>query len=357
MKFSLFAHMERISSEDNQKQLYDEFIELCKIADEGGMHAIWTGEHHGMNFTIAPNPLLSLVDVARHTKTVRLGTGTVIAPFWHPIRLAGEAAMADIITEGRLDLGIARGAYQFEYDRMMPGLDAWGAGQRLRELIPAVKALWKGDYAHEGEFFQFPKTTSAPLPLQENGPPIWVAARDPNSHDFAVANGCNVQVAPLWKGEEEVQHLIDTFNDACAKNPQVPRPKIMLLMHSYVAEDAADAKLAAKEFNRFYNYFGAWFMNKREITQGLIKPLSEEEIAAHPFYTPEAMERDLVIGTPDQVIQRLRHYEAQGYDEYSFWIDSSQSFERKKASLLRFINEVMPAFQKEGADAELSAIH
>ena len=80
MKFSLFVHMERISDGQSHKQLYDELIELCEIADKGGMHAIWTGEHHGMNFTIAPNPLLNLVDLARRTKNVRLGTGTILAP-------------------------------------------------------------------------------------------------------------------------------------------------------------------------------------------------------------------------------------------------------------------------------------
>ena len=345
MKFSLFAHMERISPDQDQKQLYDEFIQLCKIADDGGMHAIWTGEHHGMNFTISPNPFLNLIDVARHTKNVRLGTGTVIAPFWHPIRLAGEAAMTDIITEGRLDLGIARGAYSYEYERMMPGMDAWEAGQRMRELIPAVQGLWQGDYAQEGEFHSFPKTTSSPKPLQQDGPPIWVAARDPNSHEFAVANGCNVQVTPLWKGDEEITDLMGKFNDACAKHADVPRPKIMLLQHTYVADSAADVKRGAEELNRFYNYFGAWFMNKRDVSQGLIDPLSDEEIAAHPFYSPEAMERDLVIGEPAAVIERLKKYEALGYDEYSFWIDSSMSFERKKASLERFITEVMPAFQ------------
>lgn len=345
MKFSLFAHMERISEADDQKRLYDEFIQLCKIADDGGMHAVWTGEHHGMNFTISPNPFLNLIDVARHTKNVRLGTGTVIAPFWHPIRLAGEAAMTDIITEGRLDLGIARGAYSFEYERMMPGMDAWEAGQRMRELIPAVQGLWQGDYAQEGEFHSFPKTTSSPKPLQQDGPPIWVAARDPNSHEFAVANGCNVQVTPLWKGDEEIADLMGKFNDACAKHSDVPRPKIMLLQHTYVADSAEDVKRGAEELNRFYCYFGAWFMNKRDVSQGLIDPLSDEEIAAHPFYSPEAMERDLVIGEPAAVIERLKKYEALGYDEYSFWIDSSMSFERKKASLERFITEVMPAFQ------------
>ncbi|MGM7372867.1 LLM class flavin-dependent oxidoreductase, partial [Acinetobacter baumannii] len=55
MRFSLFVHMERVSDQQTQKQLYDEMIELCQIADRGGMHAVWTGEHHAMNFTIAPN--------------------------------------------------------------------------------------------------------------------------------------------------------------------------------------------------------------------------------------------------------------------------------------------------------------
>ncbi len=345
MEFSLFAHMERISPDQDQKQLYEEFVELCKIADKGGMRAVWTGEHHGMNFTIAPNPFLNLVDVARHTQNVRLGTGTIIAPFWHPIRLAGEAAMTDLITDGRLELGIARGAYTFEYERLMPGLEAWEAGQRMRELVPAVKALWAGDYAHEGEFYRFPKTTAAPLPQQEGGPPIWIAARELNSHEFAVRNGCNVQVTPLWNGDDEVRDLMSKFNDACAKFPDQPRPDVMLLMHTYVAEDDEDAKRGAVELNRFYNYFGAWFMNKREITQGLIAPLSDEDIAAHPFYTPEALERDLVVATADKVIERLKIYEELGYDEFSSWIDSSMSFERKKASLERFISDVMPAFK------------
>jgi alkanesulfonate monooxygenase SsuD/methylene tetrahydromethanopterin reductase-like flavin-dependent oxidoreductase (luciferase family) len=344
MKFSLFAHMERISESQDQRQLYKEFVELCQIADKGGMHAVWTGEHHGMNFTIAPNPLLNLVDLARQTKNVRLGTGTVIAPFWHPIRLAGEAAMVDIMTDGRLELGIARGAYSFEYERLRPGMDAWEAGQRMRELVPAVKGLWKGDHVLEGEFNSYPATTSAPLPLQQDGPPIWVAARDPNSHEFAIANDCNVQVTPLWKGDDEVRHLAETFDAACAKLPDKPRPKLMLLMHTYVAEGESDAQQAAEELNRFYNYFGAWFMNKREIRQGLIKELTDEEIAAHPFYSPEAMSRDLVIGAPQAVIDRIKSYEAMGYDEYAFWIDSGMSFERKKASLERFISDVMPAF-------------
>lgn len=344
MKLSLFLHMERVSADDAQDKLYDEMMELCEIADKGGLHAIWTGEHHGMNFTIAPNPFINLVDIASRTKNVRLGTGTIIAPFTHPIRLAGEAAMTDLITKGRLDLGIARGAYSFEYERLMPGMDAWEAGQRMRELVPAVKALWKGDYEHKGEFWNFPSTTSSPQPKQQPHPPIWVAARDPNSHEFAVKNGCNVQCTPLHQGEEEITRLITTFKAACQEySPEHPL-KIMLLQHGFVAEDEADAQQAAVELNRFYNYFGAWFKNERPVQQGLIKPLTEEEIAANTYYSVEGMRKNLAIGNPDQVIARLKNYEAMGYDEYALWLDSGMTFERKKASLERFIKHVAPAF-------------
>ncbi|WP_420547974.1 LLM class flavin-dependent oxidoreductase [Curvivirga sp.] len=343
MKFSLFAHMERLSPDQPHTELYEEFVSLCQIADEGGMHAIWTGEHHGMEFTIAPNPFVTLVDLAHRTKNVRLGTGTVIAPFWHPIKLAGEAASTDLIIDGRLELGIARGAYSYEYERIMPGLDAWEAGQRMRETAPLLRQLWEGDCAHEGEFYKFPSTTSAPKPAQTDGPPIWIAARDPNSHEFAVSNNFNVQVTPLWQGIEEIESLMERFNNACDKHDG-PRPKIMLLHHTYVGSDTNDVDLAANELSRYYNYFGAWFQNKRPVKQGLIERLSDEDIANNEMMAASKLRKDLTIGTAQEVIDQIKHYEDLGYDEYSFWIDSGMSYERKRDSLNRFINEVMPAF-------------
>jgi len=342
MDFSLFAHMERLTPDEPHDQLYEDFLRLCQMADEGGMRAIWTGEHHGMEFTIAPNPFLSIVDLAHHTKNVRLGTGTVVAPFWHPIKLAGEAAATDLMTGGRLEMGIARGAYSYEYERLMPGMDAMEAGLRMRETTPLLRALWAGDCTHEGEYYQFPNSSSAPKPLQSDGPPIWIAARDPASHDFAVRNDFNVQVTPLWQGIEEIESLMAKFETAVAENNK--RPKIMLLHHTYVASDADDLSRAADELNRFYCYFGAWFQNKRPVSQGLIAPLSDAEIAKNPMMSPENMMRDLTIGTAQSVIDQIKRYEDLGFDEFSFWIDSGMSAERKRASLARFIDDVMPAF-------------
>ena len=343
MEFSLFGHLERTSDDRSHESLYQEFIEYCSIADEGGMRIVWTGEHHGMDFTIAPNPFINLVDLSHRTKNLRLGTGTIIAPFWHPIKLAGEAAMTDLVTQGRLELGIARGAYAFEYERLSPGLEAWEAGQRMRELVPTLPKLWRGDYAHEGEFYQFPATTSAPKPVQPGGPPLWIAARDPSSHEFAVEQGCNVQVTPLWQGNEEITSLMERFKVACGKFSN-HSAKIMLLHHCYVGADADDVALAVKELHRFYGYFGAWFQNKRPITQGMIKALSHEEVQANKMVTEAGIGQDLTVGTKQQVIDRIKYYRDLGYNEFSYWVDSGMSHERKRASLSRFVDEVMPHF-------------
>lgn len=344
MKISLFAHMERADPNLSYAELYAQFLELCEMADRGGFSGIWVGEHHGMDFTIAPNPFAQLCDLANRTSNLRLGTATIVAPFWHPIKLAGEIAMVDIITGGRLEVSISRGAYEFEYERLSPGLDAWRAGEMLREIVPAIKEIWKSDYAHDGKHWQFPAVTSVPTPLQDPHPPLWIAARNPDSHNFAVANGCHVQVTPLWHNDDEVADLMDKFNVAVADNPAAPRPKIMVLRHTYVGASEADLCRAAEKLSQYYCTFGAWFKNNRPVHNGRIAPLSATERAQIEMFSPDNMRANNIVGTPQQVIQRLKYYQSLGYDEYAFWIDTGMSHATKKQSLQLFIDEVLPEF-------------
>jgi alkanesulfonate monooxygenase SsuD/methylene tetrahydromethanopterin reductase-like flavin-dependent oxidoreductase (luciferase family) len=227
---------------------------------------------------------------------------------------------------------------------MRPGLDAVTAGRRLREMVPAVRRLWAGDYAHDGEFHQFPTSTASPKPVQQPGPPIWIAARDQASHDFAVASGCNVQVTPLSQGDDEINALMQRFERACSDHHLVPRPKIMLLQHAYVGQDDADAERGANALSRFYCHFGAWFRNERPVRQALIEPLSDVEMAEMVQFSPDKMRTNLAVGTSTVVMERLKTYERLGFDEYAYWIDCGMPFADKKASLERFIDDVMPAF-------------
>ena len=346
MRFSLFIHMERYDEQLTHEEHFKNLVELTLLAEAGGFSTVWIGEHHSMEYTVSPNPMPQLAYLAARTTKIRLGAGTIIAPFWNPIRAAGETALLDVISGGRAELGVARGAYQFEFDRMTNGLSAADGGQHMQEIVETVGKLWDGDYAHEGKVFSFPTSTSVPKPVQKN-PPVWVAARSPESHDFAVANGCNVMVTPLMKGDEEVADLMNKFETAIANHPEVTkRPDIMVLRHTHVhaESDPEGWRVGAEGIQKFYRTFDAWFGNKTTPVNGFLEPSPLEKFAERPEFTVDALHKSAMIGTPAEVIERLREYEALGVTEYSFWCDNSLSHEEKKRSLELFIAEVVPAF-------------
>ena len=346
MKFSLFVHMERWDESISHRQLFEDLTELTLMAEAGGFSTVWIGEHHSMEYTISPSPMPTLAYLAARTTTIRLGAGTIIAPFWNPVRAAGECALLDVISNGRMEVGLARGAYQFEFDRLANGMPATDGGQHLREMVPAVKALWQGDYAHDGEIWKFPTSTSSPRPIQQPYPPMWIAARDPDSHNFAVKNGCNVMVTPLMKGDEEVLDLKNKFEAALANNPEVPRPQLMVLRHTHVhsVDDPEGWKLGAAAISRFYRTFDAWFGNKQTPVNGILPPSPEEKFKDRPEFELENIRKNTMIGTPEEIIARIKYYQELGVDEFSFWCDNSLPHAEKKKSLELFIKEVVPAF-------------
>lgn len=355
MRFSLFIHMERWDDSLSHEEHWNNLVELVQIAEAGGFGTVWIGEHHSMEYTVSPNPMPQLAYLAAKTSTIRLGAGTIIAPFWNPIRAAGEAALLDVISGGRAEVGVARGAYQFEFNRLLDGKPASEGGEYLRELIPAMKKLWEGDYSHDGKIWQFPVSTSVPKPVQQT-PPVWVAARSPETHDWAVAHGCNIQVTPLMKGDEEVQDLMNKFETAVQNHPEIEkRPEIMVLKHTYVhsPEDPEGWRLAAEAVNKFYRTFSAWSFGKEDPVDGFLAPQPEEKFAERPEFAPEALHKTAMIGTPNEVTNRIKAYEEMGYDEYSFWTDNSMSHKDKKRSLQLFVDEVVPHFTRA---EELSTI-
>ncbi|WP_136475700.1 LLM class flavin-dependent oxidoreductase [Pseudomonas sp. DG56-2] len=347
MKFSLFVHMERWDEQVSHRQLFEDLTELTLMAEDGGFSTVWIGEHHAMEYTISPSPMPLLSYLAARTTTIHLGAGTIIAPFWHPLRVAGECALLDVISNGRMEVGLARGAYQFEFDRMAAGMPASEGGQALREMVPVVRALWQGDYAHDGDIWKFPTSTCVPKPIQKPMPPMWIAARDPDSHNFAVKNGCNVMVTPLMKGDEEVLDLKNKFEAALANNPDVPRPQLMVLRHTHVhsADDSDGWKVGAQAISRFYRTFDAWFGNKQVPVNGFLAPSPEEKFKERPEFELENIRKNTMIGTPEEIIARIRYYQELGVDEFSFWCDNSLPHAEKKKSLALFINEVVPVFR------------
>ena len=239
MKFQLAINMERIDDSIDMRTVERHTLEMVQLADRGGFDIVWAAEHHALELTIAPDPFQILAWWAAHTNRVRLGPAVAVAPYWHPIKLAGAAALLDLYSNGRLELGLGSGAYQREFDRMRPGLKQTDGWRYMQEMLPVLKALWAGDYAHEGEFWSFPAATSVPKPVQQPHPPIWVAARAPITYDFAVKHGCNIMSWPLTRPMSEAELYKSRLDEALAvlalqPSPTpaaIPRGELLLAFH------------------------------------------------------------------------------------------------------------------------------
>ena len=343
MKFHLAINMERIDDTLDMKDVAKHTLEMVQMADRGGFRIAWAAEHHALEMTIAPNPFSILTWWAGHTNNIRLGTAVIAAPYWHPIKAAGEAAFVDLISGGRLEFGIGSGAYQREFDRMRPGLKQTDAWRYMQEMLPVIRALWQGDTEHDGEHWSFPTATSVPKPLQQEVP-VWVAARAPITYDYAVKQGCNIQSWPLTRDMGEAQAYMDRLNEAVANNPGAKRPTMAMMRHTALYDRKEDWMVPVRAAQRQLSQFENLFKNMGDVENGFPKSIPFDQLGNRAEYDPEMLSRNLMFGTPDEVIAKLKEYEAIGVDDFIYYASLGLGLKEQKRSLELFCKEVIPAF-------------
>lgn len=343
MKFQLSINLERMDEHTSIEEVRDHTLEMVQMADEAGFELVWAAEHHALEMTIAPNPFQLMTWWASHTKQIRVGAGVVNASYWHPIRLAGEAAMTDVITKGRMDLGIGSGAYQREFDRMRPGLDQKDGYKYLQEMLPLVKQLWQGDVTHEGEFWQFPASTSCPKPLQKDVP-IWVAARSPITFDYAVEHNCNIMSWPLTMPFSEAEDYRQRLDDAIAKSSTPFTGKWALMRHTAIYKTDEDKQAALDAVRSVLAMFGNLMTKSGSVENGFPSKVPLETLEGNVRVDPEMLAQNLAFGTPEEVIEKLKLYQNLGVDSFIYYASMGLDMAQQKRSLRYFIDDVMPAF-------------
>ena len=345
MKFQLAINLERMTPNLEMSEVARHTLEMVQMADEGGFNIVWAAEHHALEMTIAPNPFQLLTWWAMHTNSIRLGSAVAVAAYWHPINLAGEAAMTDLLSNGRLEFGIGSGAYQREFDRMHPGLKRSDGWLYMQEMLPAILALWQGDYEHTGEYWSFPLSTSVPKPLQNPHPPIWVAARSPMTFDFAIKNDCNIMSWPLTRPMSEAELYKSQLDEAIRKNPECKPPIFAMMRHACVYDHTDSWEVPVKAAQRQLGQFENLFKNLGDVSNGFSQSVDLDLIANRDEYDPKMLHDNLLFGTPDEVIDKLRLYEEIGVDEFIYYASLGLEHKEQLRSMQLFINEVMPAFR------------
>jgi len=175
--------------------VYQRALQRIEIMDQTGYDAVWLTEHHFSDYSVCPSiPVMGTYAAAR-TKRLRIGAGVTLAAFYHPLRLAEELALLDILSEGRLNWGAGRGfdAREFKnFDVPMPE-----SYDRFREVVDVVVKAWTNDrLTHQGKYFSFDDVEVLPKPLQQPHPPMWVAASSPDAIDWAASAGHTILMDP-----------------------------------------------------------------------------------------------------------------------------------------------------------------
>lgn len=168
---------------------YGEFYDEVEWVDEQGFDSIWITEHHFSNYSVSSSPLLLLAKAAERTRRIRIGTAVLVLPLWDPVRLVADVSTLDVLSGGRLDIGIGRG-YQPHESRGF-GQDPAQGREVFEEAVTLILQLFdRPDTTFHGSHFEVPvPITVLPRPLQKPRPPIWMAASSPPSVRFAAEHG------------------------------------------------------------------------------------------------------------------------------------------------------------------------
>src|SRR5215472_5033593 len=194
-------------------QYFAECLSLIDLADPFGWGHIRIVEHYFHPYGgYSPNPIVFLAAAAQRTKRARLVTGAVLPAFNHPLKLAGEIAMLDAISGGRLDVGFARAFLRHEFRRFARSPDESVA--RYREGIEQVDLLLReAGVTHRGRFHTIENTTSLPRPTQKPRPRFYVAALNtPESFEFAGRMGYAVMAIAF--AAEKMRPLLSAYREA-----------------------------------------------------------------------------------------------------------------------------------------------
>ena len=177
------------------EQVYARALERIEIMDRSGYEAVWLAEHHFTTFSVCPSIHMMGALAAARTKRLRIGTAVSLAAFYHPLRLAEEIALLDVLSGGRVNWGAGRGFDRTEFTAF--GVSADESSPRFREAVEIVLQAWTQErLTFAGEFFRFEDIEVLPKPLQRPHPPTWVAASSEPAIEWAAERGFSILMDP-----------------------------------------------------------------------------------------------------------------------------------------------------------------
>lgn len=329
MKFGMFGGISLSGAGDAGYQAsYGAYIDAVVEAEALGLHSNFLVEHHftGMGQVSASLNLLTFL--AARTNRIRLGTAVVVLPWHNPVLVAEQAATLDLLSQGRFDFGVGKGYRFSEFDGFCIPIEE--ASARFAEAMAVIRTAWttEGRFSHHGTRWHFKDILVEPATVQKPHPPLWQAAGRPESLRDAARGGYNLLLDQFQTFDVALDRLA-IYRRALTDHGRPWNPMGAALARAlYVTETKparAEAVAARMRQLAHMNAHGQSADGKQRSSM-----VSDDDLL-------KATEEGVLIGSPEEIIERLRRLEAGGVD---YILLSPQT----PGALKIFADKVMPAF-------------
>ena len=316
---------------------FQNMVEQSILAEKLGYKTVSIPEHHLINLLMMPSPLQMAVKIAALTKNISVSTSVAVLPLHDMRTYAGEVSTADILTDGRLILGVARGAFPWEMEKL--GTPIEHSKEKFIESLEVLqKLLAEEEVSFKGKYYNFDALTIMPRPITQPVP-IMIAAMDPKSIKSAASRGFHVQSTVLSGTKELLIERVNAFKEGCEELGEKGKLlKLSMQRMMFVAKDQDDVEKKNRLAYEYYKRFDNMFTGPGKVKNGNIVPLPRKQ-------SFEEMKENLLICTVNELIDKLSIYAEAGVDEFIISSSFGQEQNETLESMHKISEEIIPYFK------------
>jgi alkanesulfonate monooxygenase SsuD/methylene tetrahydromethanopterin reductase-like flavin-dependent oxidoreductase (luciferase family) len=316
MEFGLFFLMQR-DDRWSEQAVYESAMEQMLAAEPLGYTSVWIAEHHFNDYGLCPSPPVLASFLAARTRALRLGMGVSLLPLHHPVDLAEELAVLDVVSGGRLDVGIGRGGTLQDYQTFRS--ERADARKRVEEGIALIQRCWSGEsFDFQGEFHSAERLHVRPRPVQRPHPPIYIAANSEDSVRSAARLGFPT-LSSFFTPIAELQRRHTLYRELALDGGRAAT-EIARLEHEawgmrvvHIAPDHDEALRATEA--PFMGYQQKMSKLRSESAGGTVPNSFDRSLLRLRAFRDYLADGWALIGTPSEVRDGLQQYvDATGYE-------------------------------------------
>jgi len=342
MDFNIHFSMSYPGHEYGGTRFFADLLEQAQLADRLGFRSVSLSEHHLIDLGLTPAPLMAAVKIAAHTQNVDIITSVAVLPLHDMRTYAGEVVMADVLTNGRLVLGLGRGGYAYEMERL--GVPMADTRERFEESVDVLQALLtRVDVSWEGKYYKFKPLTVMPRPMRPGGPRMMMAVMNPDGIYACTKRGFSILTTALTGDMGQFRDQVEAFQRAKSEMGEVANEQMLTVSRAaFVTTSDAHRRTKLEQAQVHYGRLDNMYTGPGLVDQGIVRSLPRTQ-------TVDQLAQNILVCSAAEMVDRLGLFAELGIDRVSMVLNFGSSQQETLETIQRIAEDVMPHFQKTRA--------